>query len=347
MENPSYFALKNVLTEAATIELGKYTKASYELLQTTIDECMVILTNDISQELSNEYINKINSAVSMLVEIQPLSIEGISISLQDDFAVNIKVNSELLVNNEYTDPYVVFNFDGIKTTISDYSLDNNLYSFTYDDIAATQMNNTLYGTLYAKYNGVEYASTAITLTIREYCEMILADDNYSDCHALVKEMLNYGAMAQMYFDYDTEYLSNDGITGVANAEIPETADKMVVSDKISGLSFYGASLVYRDRIGVRYYFAGDVTGCTFTANGNIYTPTQKDGMYYVEIADILPQNLDQKITLTVTDASGNTLSVAYGPMNYIVRMNQKGSDTLKALVKALYNYHLAAKALSA
>jgi len=28
-------------------------------------------------------------------------------------------------------------------------------------------------------------------------------------------------------------------------------------------------------------------------------------------------------------------------------MNEKGSDTLKALVKALYNYHLAAKALRA
>ena len=39
------------------------------------------------------------------------------------------------------------------------------------------------------------------------------------------------------------------------------------------------------------------------------------------------------------------LSVSYSPMNYIVRMNAKGSDSLKALLKALYNYHLAAKAL--
>jgi hypothetical protein len=31
-------------------------------------------------------------------------------------------------------------------------------------------------------------------------------------------------------------------------------------------------------------------------------------------------------------------------MDYIVRMSQKGSDTTKALVKALYNYHLVAKA---
>ena len=121
---------------------------------------------------------------------------------------------------------------------------------------------------------------------------------------------------------------------------------MTVTDKISGLSFYGASLVYRDRIAVRYYFTGDVTGCTFTANGNTYTPVAKDGMYYIEIADILPQNLDQQITLTVTDASGNDLTVTYGPMNYIVRMNEKGSVELQNLLKALYNYHLAAKAVA-
>ena len=79
---------------------------------------------------------------------------------------------------------------------------------------------------------------------------------------------------------------------------------------------------------------------------SIFRTIRHTALHYVEIADILPQNLDQQITLTVTDANGNTLTAAYSPMNYIVRMNEKGSDTLKALVKALYNYHLAAKALS-
>ena len=38
-------------------------------------------------------------------------------------------------------------------------------------------------------------------------------------------------------------------------------------------------------------------------------------------------------------------TVSYSPMNYIVRMSEKGSDNLKALMKAMYNYHLTAKAL--
>ena len=61
----------------------------------------------------------------------------------------------------------------------------------------------------------------------------------------------------------------------------------------------------------------------------------------------MPQDMDQAITLTVTDAQGNILKVNYSPIDYIVRMNQKGSDTMKNLVKALYNYHLAAKAYCA
>ena len=136
-------------------------------------------------------------------------------------------------------------------------------------------------------------------------------------------------MAQIYFDYNTENLANDGITGAANEELPENTVEMTVSGKISGVNFYGASLVYRDRIAVRYYFTGDVSGLTFTANSNTYMPVAKDGLYYIEIADILPQNLDQQITLIVTDANGGSLAVTYGPMNYIVRMKKKAAKSFR------------------
>lgn len=215
------------------------------------------------------------------------------------------------------------------------------YYFLKAEVAAAQMNESIAVTV---MNGADRGSTE-TYSVRQYCDKILADDAHSQYHALVKEMLNYGAMAQVYFNYDANNLVNTGITDVAGVEIPESTDDLNVRDEIAGLDFCGASLVCRDRIAVRYYFAGDVTGLTFVANGNTYTPVAKDELYYIEISDILPQNLDQQITLTVTDAEGNALSVSYAPMNYIVRMNVKGNDDLKNLLKALYNYHLAAKAL--
>ena len=89
------------------------------------------------------------------------------------------------------------------------------------------------------------------------------------------------------------------------------------------------------------------SGCTFSINGKNYLPVAKEGMYYVEVADILPQNLDQQIILNVANTQGKTLSVSYGPMNYIVRMNQTGDSKTQNLMEALYNYHLAVKSFAA
>ena len=255
--------------------------------------------------------------------------------LEDDLKVNFSLNLD-------ADDSLHITIGGISQTYDASVLEktNDGKYMVSVNVAAAQMTDEI------KLQ-VADSDEILTYTIRQYCDTILADEQYSQYHALVKEMLNYGAMAQVYFDYDAENLANEGITGTVVTDIPEIAEDLTVTDKVSDLSFYGASLVYRDRIAVRYYFTGDFTGCTFTANGNTYTPVAKDGMYYIEIADILPQDLDQQITLTVTDASSNTLSVTYGPMNYIVRMNQKGTETLQDLLKALYNYHLAAKALTA
>ena len=90
----------------------------------------------------------------------------------------------------------------------------------------------------------------------------------------------------------------------------------------------------------------DIASYTFTSNGQPLTAIEKDGMYYVEVADINPQDLDDAVEVAVTCAD-QTLTVAYSPMNYIVRMYNKEttSDNLKALLAAMYTYHVAAEVL--
>lgn len=190
-------------------------------------------------------------------------------------------------------------------------------------------------------------------TVRQYCDAVLADESNSQYHQLIKEMLNYGAMAQIYFAHNTESLASEGITGVAAEEVPESADtEMCVTGYVDGLSFYGASLVFTDKIVMRYYYVTDEIIFDYTfgtvlgpLSGILYDPVMKDNMYYVQVGGMLPQDLDEQIEVYVSDENGNVLTVSYSPMNYIVRMSQKGSANAKALVKALYNYHLAAKAL--
>ena len=210
-------------------------------------------------------------------------------------------------------------------------------------VAAAQMMDAIT----VQIVGSEDTSDSVTYTVRQYADTVLADDSLSQYHELLKEMLNYGAAAQTYFDNTANGLANDGIENVGTSDVPETADNDIsITGNANGITFYGASLTYCSKVAVRLYFKAESDeGLTFTANGSECSAVEKDDYYMIEVSGITPENLDQQITVTVTDADGNVLTVSYGPMNYIVRMNTKGSEHLKALVKAMYNYHLAAKAL--
>ena len=153
-------------------------------------------------------------------------------------------------------------------------------------------------------------------------------------------MLHYGAAAQNYFNYRTDSLADAGLT--ASLTAPTTSTGPSYTGTVEGVTYSGATLVHREKIAVRFYFevTGDVSAYSFTVNGESCTPVQKGGRYCIEIADINPQDLDDRITVKVD----NALTVVYSPMNYIVNMYKKGSESLQALVKTLYNYHLAAEA---
>ena len=87
---------------------------------------------------------------------------------------------------------------------------------------------------------------------------------------------------------------------------------------------------------------------TFTANGESVGTDIKNGMFYVEIAGINPQDLADQITVSVTDGT-DSLEVTYSPLNYIVRIYERetSSAELKAVVQALYGYYLAASEYAA
>ena len=175
----------------------------------------------------------------------------------------------------------------------------------------------------------------------EYARYILDEANGFEekDKQLVKEMLNYGAAAQDYFSYNLENKIDETLIADAGAKEIDGSNvaDMVIDGSADGIRFYGASLVFESKVAVRFYFTvdGDINNYTFST-GN--APVLKDGLYYVEIAAINPQAYADVITLTVN----STLTISYSPMNYMVRKSANGSDNLKALLKAMYNYHLAA-----
>ncbi len=275
-------------------------------------------------------------ALALLVAMIPASVfaegetdifSGWSLTLGDNIGVNFYLAEEAA---NYT----------VNTTVAGNAAEYTAattdgYYVVTVNVAAAQMTDTI--TLNVN-NGDESVHSG-TYTVRQYAETILGgayDDYVKD---MVKEMLNYGTAAQTYFGHNTDSLADAGYDVAATA-LPETVTELVAEGAINGVAFYGASLVFNSKVAVRFYFTGDVSSCTFSEG----TPVQKNGMYYVEVAGINPQDLDQQIELTVT-AGEDAITVKYSPLNYIVRKynNANSSDELKALVQALYGYHVEAQ----
>jgi hypothetical protein len=66
------------------------------------------------------------------------------------------------------------------------------------------------------------------------------------------------------------------------------------------------------------------------------------------MADINPQDMGEAITVTV-NSGAETISVAYSPLNYMIRMYEKesSSDATKNLMQAMYGYYLASVSYTA
>ena len=223
----------------------------------------------------------------------------------------------------------------VNGNAAEYTLAEGILSI---NVAAAQMNDVIAITV----NGNALANT---YSVRGYADYILDEANGFDeaTKTLVENMLVYGGAAQTYFAYNAENLASDGIT--VEMAAPEGDATVDVTDNLSTLNFYGATLVHETKTAVRIYFTGSIEGLTFTVNGSEVNAIAKGDMYYVEIDGINPQDLGNDVTVVVTDGT-NELTVAYSPLDYIVRMYNKGGASA-ALVQALYGYYQAAVAYTA
>jgi len=249
---------------------------------------------------------------------------------------NITLSGSIGVNFEMalaeTDVVAVtVNGNAVDSAVTDGNLSVN--------VAAAQMMDEIA----ISVNGLPLANT---YSVRKYADVILADASKSACHELVKNMLVYGGAAQTSFDYNSEKLASSGIE--VTAAVPTGDSAVEFSGRVSGIQFYGATLVHRTKTAVRFYFTGSIAGMTFTVNGETVSVNEKNDMYYVELANINPQDLGDDVTVVVTNGS-ESLTVCYSPLDYMVRMYNKAdsSEATKAVAQALYGYYLAAAAYTA
>ena len=264
------------------------------------------------------------------------NIKGWNLTLGSDLSVNFQINVDASIRST---AQVLIQVANETTTYNVSSLvagETGAYNISVK-LAAVQMTDDIAVQI---VNGNDQTEI-MTYTVKGYADAIMAGNYPVTTQNMVEQMLRYGAAAQVYFDYHTERLA-DADLGDANFAAPATPNVSSIRGSAEGISYAGATLVFRDKIALRYYFnvTGNIADYTFIKDGTALTPVKKGELYYVEIGNLNPQDLDQVVTIQVN----GSLTATYSPANYLVNMNQKGSESLQTLVQALYAYHLAAEA---
>ena len=352
MKRQEYFTLL-VSTDGSTfVEAAKITADNYTEYLCTVDG--LNLTDVTAIKLvftgssdNGKWVGLYEVGITLNTETEEstaVTVEKWNLTLGDDIGANFYIEVQESADNVQASITVAGNTSTYE--LSEMEQDSNGYYVISVHLAAAQMTETI--TLNLIADGVTVQTKEYS--VYEYAQYILTDANNEfddETKALVLEMLNYGDKAQAYFAYEADAMDAELIADAGVSEIDSTnVTAMSIDGSADDISFYGASLVFESKIAVRLYYTADtMDGLTVTVGDETVTPKQKEnGLYYVEIAQINPHDLDEQVTVNITDANGNTLTVSYGPMNYIVRMAEKGGDNLKALMKALYNYYLKAEA---
>ena len=238
-----------------------------------------------------------------------------------------------------------------QTEISD---GKTLYVFTCH-LTSKEMSDTVSVQLIM---GEEYSSETFQYSVKEYATTILENELglYTDNDiAMVKAMLNYGAYAQLQFNYNVTDLANDVDTLMTEEEksvsdVEETVfDAYKILDKNADAlgAFMGSNLVLDSETTLRVYFkpASEAIAdtLTFLVNGIEITPTQSGGYLVISITNIHANALDDVFDVTVTDGTIE-YHFSCSPFSYCNSVFANGTypQELENVLKAMYLYNQAA-----
>ncbi len=186
-----------------------------------------------------------------------------------------------------------------------------------------------------------------TYSVQTYAQNMLNKNPCKELETLIKAMLHYGAASQIHFEYNTDKLANAGLEvpdysnmTIQGFETPETQGTDLAK-------LYATSLLLKSETTLRFFFQLDSSVENFTAtyDGQTLEVLERNGLYYVDVVGIAAKDLDEAVTITISDGV-NTANVTFNPMSYCrsVFNNTTGAfdRELKDLVAALYLYNQAA-----
>lgn len=221
-------------------------------------------------------------------------------------------------------------------------------------VAAAQLSDQV--TIQA-FDAAGNAGKLRSYSIRDYANQLfeLADTNpdnanYANAAKAVGAMLNYGAMAQMFFGYNTGNLANagldtdgtttDGIYGVDGS----------YHDPIDNIKFTGVSAYLEDTVSLRFYF--EYTGTrkdspkelSVKIEGTEYRNEvirDSNGKYYILINNIPASLFNKQYEVCLSEDSTDYASIRYSVFNYLqAKLEIDDSQEFEDLAHSAFDFYV-------
>ena len=294
------------------------------------------------------------------------TLAGYTVSMKGKSDLNFYMTLPETVTKD-DDAYVEFTLPegDIQTVkVKDITPNTNGYYVFTCGVPARQMASDIQARVVAdKKFGKIY-----TYSVKEYSLSILNDTNntYDEkTMNAVKAMLNYGAAAQVEFNYNTGNLANASLSeadkAISSANFEKYKYSIENSENVTGINYYGGTLSLRSGTCVKDYFIlGDgksIDDYTFrvVSDSEEVNLEPKQAVindkecYYVEVDNIRAYDLDKMVTVVVRNKNqpnSTGMKVNYGPFSYAQAVSKSSSSdiNLMKVINALYNYYEKAKA---
>ena len=294
------------------------------------------------------------SAQSVItVSSKGVSVYGSSLALEGKIGINFYLN---IAEEELEYLNVVMTMNGQTTTVpasegkASTVSGQKLRMFVYP-VAAKEMRDKVTLTV----EDAEGNKIKLTKDETDYTEgyPFSAADYFARAETagqertkkLARVLNNYGKYAQIYFNHNTEEVTD--LTDVSDVTLETLAPYQAVQteNKVAGLTYVGGTTMLDDAVGYRLYFKIDtshqISDYTFKMDGKKVTPVKSGSQYYIEKTDIAAKDLGVKNTVEVTDGE-NTFGIQYCALSYAYRaleLTAEDKIPLQNMCRAMYLYN--------
>ncbi len=288
---------------------------------------------------------------------------GYTLTLDGSIGVNFYMDlSDDIVND--ADSYVKFKVNGKEqiVKVSEATKDSGYYVFPCY-VPAPEMTKEITAQVFSG----DFESTVYKFTVQDYAKYILDNkgDYSAETVALVKALLNYGTMAQKYFEVNTDKLANsilaDTDKAISDVAVDDLANYKPYFDEnideVGEFKTFYLTLNSTTNLNVTFkpVEGKTIDDYSFMVDNKVLTDDEvkdivkvlDDGRFLFTFKNIDAKNLGEKVIMSARlyDSTGEQLlysEVGISPLSYarqIIKNSATKDANLVSTMKAMYDFY--------